>query len=145
MPSVTKAVTRQNNLKSEMQITKTAYARAFCINGFRYYLIRGPISWFAIMVLTFTILSFFSSTPPTMYKILTNAVIGSIAGSILGILTFPIIKRQARKLEQDLTEEDFKSVTMKMERIQPFKEVAGFVVSASILCLLVGIGLSFFS
>jgi hypothetical protein len=126
-----------------MQVTKTAYAKALCKHGFRYYLLRGPISWFAIMFLTFTAISIFSSTPPTSYQILVNIIIALLSGCSIGILTFPIIKDRARKMEQNLSEEDIKHVKIKMERIQPFKEITGFVVSMSILCLLIGVVMSF--
>ena len=125
-----------------MEVTKTAYAKALSKHGLMHYLIRGPMSWFAIMFLTFTIISVFSSTPPTSNKILMNIIIALLSGSAIGILTFPIIKDKARKMEQNLSDEDIEKVKMKMEKIRPFREITGFVISASILCLLIGFVLS---
>ncbi len=127
-----------------MQITKTAYAKAWCMNGFGYYVIHGPIPWVVIMAATFTIISLFSENPPTPFLILKNLIVALISGFGVGVLTFPIIRRQARKMEQNLTQADLKSVRMKMEEMQPFKEITQFVVWASVLCILFGVCVRFF-
>ena len=132
------------NMQNEMQITKIAYAKAWCMNGFVYYIIRGPLPWLVIVAATFTIISFFSENPPTLFRILKNLIIALMAGFAVGVLTFPIIQRQARKMEQNLTKEDLKSVRMKMEEIQPFKEITQFVVWASVICILFAVCLQFF-
>ena len=132
------------NMQNEMQITKIAYAKAWCMNGFVYYIIRGPLPWLVIVAATFTIISFFSENPPTLFRILKNLIIALMAGFAVGVLTFPIIQRQARKMEQNLTKEDLKNVRMKMEEIQPFKEITQFVVWASVICILFAVCLQFF-
>jgi len=111
-------------LQSEMQITKIAYAKAWCMNGFGYYVTRGPLVWFVIVAATFTIISFFSENPPTLFRIFKNLIVAL--------------------MEQNLTKEDLKSVRMKMEGIRPFKEIIEFVIWASILCILFGVCLRFF-
>ncbi len=127
-----------------MQITKIAYAKAWCMNGFGYYVTRGPLVWFVIVAATFTIISFFSENPPTLFRIFKNLIVALISGFLVGVLTFPIIRRQTHKMEQNLTKEDLKSVRMKMEGIRPFKEIIEFVIWASILCILFGVCLRFF-
>ena len=47
-------------------------------------------------------------------------------------------------MEKNLTEGDLKSVRIKMEEIQPFREIIEFVIWASILCILFGVCLQFF-
>jgi len=131
-------------MQSEMQITKTAYAKAWCMNGFGHYIIRGPLIWFVIIAITFTIISLFSENPPTLFRIIKNLIIALISGFVFGVLTFPIIKRKAHKMEQNLSKEELKSVRMKIEGIQPFREIIGFVIWASILCILFGVCLRFF-
>ena len=132
------------NSQSDMKITKVAYAKSWCMNGFGYYIIHGPIPWMVIMAAAFTIISLFSETPPTLFIIFKDLMIAVISGLVVGILTFPIIKQQARKMEQNLTQADLKSVRMKMEEIQPFKEITQFVVWASVICILVGVCVRFF-
>jgi len=127
-----------------MKITKAAYAKAWCMNGFGYYIIHGPIPWFVIMAVAFTIISLFSENSPTLFQILKNLIIALISGFLVGVLTFPIIRRQTHKMEQNLTKEDLKSVRMKMEGIRPFKEIIEFVIWTSILCVLFGVCLQFF-
>jgi len=127
-----------------MQITKIAYAKAWCMNGFVYYITRGPLTLFVIVAATFTIISLFSENPPTLFRIFKNLIIALISGFVVGVLTFPIIRRQAHKMEQNLTEGDLKSVRIKMEEIQPFREIIEFVIWASILCILFGVCLRFF-
>ncbi len=114
------------------------------MNGFGHYIIRGPLIWFVIMTTAFTIISLFSENPPTPFEIFKNLIIALMSGFVVGVLTFPIIRRQARKMEQNLTEGELKSVRMKMEGIQPFREIIGFVIWASILCILFGVSLRFF-
>ncbi len=132
------------NMQNEMQITKIAYAMAWCMNGFVYYIIRGPLPWLVIVAATFTIISFFSENPPTLFRILKNLIIALMAGFAVGVLTFPIIQRQAHKMEQNLTNEDLKNVRIKMEEIQPFKEITQFAVWASVICILFAVCLRFF-
>ncbi len=127
-----------------MQIIRTAYAKAWCMNGFGYYITRGPLPWFVIMAAAFTIISLFSENPPTLFRIFKNLIIALISGFVVGVLTFPIIRRQAHKMEQNLTEGDLKSVRIKMEEIRPFREIIEFVIWASILCILFGVCLRFF-
>ena len=131
-------------MQNEMQITKIAYAKAWCMNGIIHYIIRGPLPWFIIVAATFTIISFFSENPPTLFRILKNLIIALMTGFAVGVLTFPIIQRQAHKMEQNLTKEDLKNVRMKMEGIRPFKEIIEFVIWASILCILFAVCLRFF-
>ena len=114
------------------------------MNGLGYYITRGPLPCFVIMAAAFTIISLFSENPPTLFQILKNLIIALISGFVIGMLTFPIIRRQAHKMEQNLTEGDLKSVRIKMEEIQPFREIIEFVIWASILCILFGVCLQFF-
>ncbi|MBT8357868.1 MAG: hypothetical protein HKO79_08400 [Desulfobacterales bacterium] len=131
-------------MQNEMQITKIAYAKAWCMNGIIHYIIHGPLPWFIIVAATFTIISFFSENPPTLFRIIKSLIFALMAGFAVGVMTFPIIQRQAHKMEQNLTEEDLKSVRMKMEEIQPFKEITQFVVWASVICILFSVCLQFF-
>jgi hypothetical protein len=127
------------NSQSEMQITRAAYAKAWCMNGFGYYVSHGPIPWMVIMAVTFTIISLFSENPPNLFLIFKNLIIAVTSGFAIGMLTFPIIKRQAHKMEKNLTQADLNSMKMKMKEIQPFKEITQFVVWASVICILFGV------
>jgi hypothetical protein len=125
-------------LKKDREITRIAYAKAWSLHGFKYFVMRGPLTWFLLIYLCFTAFAILTGSPPTTFRLLMNLVIAAASGLVVGALVFPILKRQIRKWDQTLTESEERKVQETLKRLHPFRQINAFIVLFLIFSFLFG-------
>lgn len=111
-----------------MEILRIAYARAWCDKGFIHFLFKGPIAWFILIFLCWTIFGIIkgSSFPPD--RQLFHLFMAIACGFITGIVVFPIIKWQSGRWDRSLTDDEANIVKNKVVDLRPFRQAYFFII-----------------
>lgn len=115
-----------------MEIAHIAYARAWCANGFRYFVTRGPLTWFLLLYLCATAFAVLKGTAPSPVRILINLSIAIVCGLVVGIAVFPIMKWQSHKWDRTLTDSDRRKVQEILTDLHPFRQIDLFIVGLTV-------------
>jgi hypothetical protein len=117
------------NVKTEREIHQIAFAKASCLRGINYFLIHGPLTWFALVFIYGIIFWILTGNVPSTFRFFMILIIGFISSCLVGISAFRIFKWQVRKWDQTLTENEMQRVQEELKTItQPFKQINTFAI-----------------
>ena len=122
-------------MKKGWEITEIAYAKALCLHGFKYFVMRGPLTWLLLIYICFTAFAILIGRPPATFRLLMNLVIAAASGLVVGALVFPIIRSQIRRWDQNLAENDMQKVREIVKNIRPFRQINMFIILFMIFSL----------
>jgi hypothetical protein len=115
-----------------MEILRIAYARSWSVNGFKYFIIRGPIAWFLLICLCLSIHAILKEATFLPDRLFLNLVVAIVSGIVIGVIVFPIIRWQSIKWDRSLTDGEEKKVIEQMKDLHPFRIIYLFIIVFSV-------------